>query len=189
MIKGTRTEQNLLKAFAGESQARNRYTMYASVARKEGYEQIGALFLETAENEREHASLFYKKLEGGSVEITATYPAGDIGKTIENLEYGANGEHEEWSIIYPGFAKVAREEGFEDVAKLFEKIATIENAHEGRYRKLYDNIKNNKVFTRDEEVEWVCRECGYVHKGTSAPEICPVCSHPKSFYQLNNENY
>lgn len=184
MLKGTKTEQNLLKAFAGESQARNRYTMYASQARKDGFEQIGAIFLETAENEREHASLFYKKLEGGAVEITATYPAGNIGNTLENLEFGANGEHEEWSIIYPEFAKVAKEEGFPDVAKLFENIATIEATHEERYRKLYDNVKNNKVFTKEIEMEWVCRECGYVYKGIEAPVICPTCAHPQSFYQL-----
>lgn len=189
MIKGTKTEQNLLKAFAGESQARNRYTMYASVARKEGYEQIAAIFLETAENEREHASLFYKKLEGGAVEIMATYPAGNIGKTLDNLQFGASGEHEEWESIYPEFAKVAREEGFEDVARLFDNIATIEKHHEERYKKLLENVQNNKVFTEDQEVEWVCRECGYVHKGASAPEVCPVCSHTQAFYQLNVANY
>jgi rubrerythrin len=187
MIKGTKTEQNLLKAFAGESQARNRYTMYASKARKEGYEQIAAIFLETAENEREHASLFYKKLEGGPVEITATFPAGNIGTTLENLEYGASGENEEWTELYPEFAKVAKEEGFNDIAVLFEKIATIEKSHEERYRKLYDNLKNDKVFKREEEEEWVCRECGYVHKGKEAPTICPVCAHPQAFYQLKVE--
>jgi rubrerythrin len=189
MIKGTKTEQNLLKAFAGESQARNRYTMYASVARKDGYEQIGAIFLETADNEREHASLFYKKLEGGVLEITATYPAGNIGSTIENLEFSASGEHEEWEVIYPEFAKIAREEGFEDIAILFENIASIESHHEERFKKLLDNVKNNKVFIKDEEVEWVCRECGYVHKGVEAPDVCPTCSHPQAFYQLKVENY
>jgi rubrerythrin len=189
MLKGTKTEQNLLKAFAGESQARNRYTMYASVAGKEGYEQIAAIFLETADNEREHASLFYKKLEGGMVKITADYPAGDIGSTLENLEYAANGEHEEAISIYPEFASIAREEGFEDIAKLFELISTIEAEHERRYRKLYDNVKNNEVFDRVGENVWICRECGYVHHGKSAPEVCPVCAHPQGFYQLLVQNY
>jgi rubrerythrin len=189
MLKGTKTEQNLLKAFAGESQARNRYTIYAAKAKKEGYEQIAAIFLETADNEREHASLFYKKLEGGSVEITADYPAGDLGTTLENLEYAANGEHDEATKLYPLFAKIAREEGFNDIAELFELIATIEARHEQRYHKLHANVKNNEVFDRVSETEWVCRECGYVHIGTSAPEVCPVCSHGQSFYQLNVENY
>lgn len=189
MIKGTKTEQNLLKAFAGESQARNRYSIYASKAKKDGYEQIAAIFLETAANEYEHASLFYKKLEGGAVQITADYPAGDLGTTLENLEYAANGEHDEATSIYPEFAKVAREEGFDDIAELFERISTIEARHEARYRKLYENVKNNEVFDRVSECEWVCRECGYVHIGTSAPEVCPVCAHPQSFYQLNVENY
>jgi rubrerythrin len=189
VIEGTKTEQNLLKAFAGESQARNRYTMYASVAKKEGYEQIAAIFLETADNEREHASLFYKKLTGGMVTITADYPAGDMASTLENLEYAANGEHDEATSIYPEFAKTAREEGFDDIAKLFELIATIEEQHEKRYRKLYENVKNNEVFDRVSESVWVCRECGYVHHGKSAPKVCPVCAHPQGFYQLLNENY
>lgn len=189
MLKGTKTEQNLLKAFAGESQARNRYTMYASTAKKEGFEQIAAIFLETAENEREHASLFYKKLEGGAVQITADYPAGDIGTTLQNLEFAANGEKDEATVLYPEFARTAREEGFEDIARLFERISTIEARHEERYRKLHDNVENNKVFVKDEEVEWVCRECGYVHKGTSAPEICPVCAHPQAYYQVKADNY
>lgn len=189
MLKGTKTEQNLLKAFAGESQARNRYIMYASKARKEGYEQIASIFLATAENEREHASLFYKKLECSEVEITASYPAGCIGTTLENLEYAANGEHDEAFNLYPEFAKVAREEGFQDIAELFELIATIEAHHEERYKDLYNNIKEGKVFERDEEVEWVCLECGYVHKGTSAPDVCPVCVHPQSFYKLNVKDY
>lgn len=189
MIKGTQTEKNLLKSFAGESQARNRYTMYASKAKKEGFEQIAAIFLETAENEREHASLFYKKLEGGAVEITADYPAGDFGTTLDNLGYAAEGEHDEATKLYPEFAKVARQEGFNDVADLFERISTIEAHHEKRYRNLYENVKNNIVFERSEEVEWVCRECGYIHRGTSAPEVCPVCSHAQAFYQLHIENY
>jgi rubrerythrin len=189
MIKGTKTEQNLLKAFAGESQARNRYTMYSAKAKKEGYEQIAAIFLETADNEREHASLFYKKLEGGMVQITADYPAGDIGNTLENLEFAANGEHDEATMLYPEFARVAREEGFEDVAELFELISTIEARHEARYKKLYENVLNNEVFDRVGECEWVCRECGYVYYGKSAPEVCPVCAHTQGFYQLNVVNY
>lgn len=189
MLKGSMTEQNLLKAFAGESQARNRYTMYASKAKKDGYEQIGAIFLETAENEREHASLFYKKLKGGMVEINASYPAGDIGTTLENLDFAANGEHDEWSTLYPSFAKKAKEEGFNDIADLFEHIATIEARHEERYRALYNNVLNNEVFDKVSENEWICRECGFVYKGTKAPEICPVCSHPQAFYQLNVKNY
>jgi rubrerythrin len=189
MLKGSKTEQNLLKAFAGESQARNRYTMYASKAKKEGYEQIAAIFLETAENEREHASLFYKKLEGGNVEITASYPAGDIGSTLENLNFAATGEYEEWSELYPKFARIAKEEGFNDVSGLFERIATIEKRHEERYRELYENVEKCNVFKKGEEVEWVCRECGYVHKGTTAPETCPVCSHAQAFYQVLNERY
>ena len=189
MLKGTKTEQNLLKAFAGESQARNRYTMFASQARKEGYQQIAAIFEETAGNELEHAKLFFKKLEGGDVEITASYPAGKVGMTFENLREAAKGEHLEFEVIYQEFASTARVEGFEDIAELFEKIATIEKEHEDRYRKLYQNVKNNKVFEKDEEVEWVCRECGYVHKGTASPEICPVCAHPQAYYQLKPNNY
>lgn len=190
MIKGTKTEQNLLKAFAGESQARNRYTMYASVAQKEGYEQIAALFRETADNELQHAKLFYKKLEGGAVTITADYPAGVIGDTLFNLDAAAKGEHDEAELIYPEFAKVAREEGFEDVATLFEKIAKIEKHHNERYLKLLANVKEGKVFHRDaEETVWVCRECGNLHYGTDAPEVCPVCAHPQAFYQLEVENY
>ena len=189
MLKGTRTEQNLLKAFAGESQARNRYSMYASIAKSEGYEQIAAIFLETAGNEYQHAKLFYRKLEGGMVEITADYPAGDIGTTLENLKYAAGGEHDEADLIYPEFAKVAREEGFDDVAELFEGIAKIEKHHEERYLKLYDNLKNGKVFERPDDTEWLCRECGYTHFGTTAPDVCPVCAHPQAFYQLLVENY
>jgi rubrerythrin len=163
--------------------------MYASKARKDGFEQIASIFLETAENEREHASLFYKKLEGGKVEITADFPAGDIGTTLENLAYAAEGEHDEATMLYPEFARVAREEGFTDVAELFERISTIEAHHEKRYRDLYENVKNDRVFKREEEEEWVCRECGYVHKGTSAPDICPVCSHAQAFYQLHVDNF
>lgn len=189
MIKGTKTEQNLLKAFAGESQARNRYTMFASQARKEGFEQIAAVFEETAGNELQHAKLFFKKLEGGDVEITATYPAGKVGMTFENLREAAKGEHQEFEVIYQEFASTARVEGFEDIAELFEKIATIEKEHEDRYRRIYLNVKNNKVFEKEEEVEWICRECGYVVKGTKAPLICPTCEHPQAFYQLKVTNY
>ncbi|MGI6324536.1 MAG: rubrerythrin [Bacilli bacterium] len=189
MIKGTKTEKNLLKAFAGESQARTRYTKFASVARKEGFEQIANLFIETANNEYEHATLFFNHLEGGPVEITATYPAGKVGTTLENLAQAANGEQEEHAVLYPEFAKVAREEGFNDIANLFEKIATIERNHEIRYRKLYDNVRTNKVFQKDIPQIWQCLECGYQVEGTAAPEICPVCSHPQSFYQLKCENY
>lgn len=189
MLKGTKTEQNLLKAFAGESQARNRYTMYASIAKKDGFEQISAIFLETAQNEYEHATLFYKKLEGSNIEINASYPGGVIGNTLDNLFAAANGELEEATILYPEFAKTAREEGFIEIAVLFEKISNIEANHNKRYLKLYNNVLNNKVFEKENEVEWVCRECGYVHTGNSAPEVCPVCAHAQAFYQLNIENY
>ena len=189
MLKGTKTEKNLLKAFAGESQARNRYTMYASKAKKEGYEQIAAIFLETAENEKEHASLFYKKLEGGKVEMTATFPAGDIGTTSENLDFAAKGENEEWTVLYKQFADEATQEGFLEIAKLFQNISTIEKHHEERYKKLFTNVTMNKVFEKEEVNQWVCRECGFVHNGTSAPTVCPVCSHEQAFYQLLNEKF
>jgi len=188
-IKGTKTEQNLLKAFAGESQARNRYTFFASTAKKEGYEQIAAIFLETAEQEKEHAKRFFKFLEGGTVEITAGYPAGTIGTTTQNLFAAAEGEMEEWEILYPSFAKIASEEGFPQIADAFEKIATVEAQHEIRYRKLLANIENGTVFEKTEEVEWQCRNCGYVHKGISAPEACPACSHPQAFFEVVNKNY
>ena len=187
-MKNTKTEKNLLKAFAGESQARNRYTIFASKAKKEGYEKIAEIFLKTAENEYEHAKLFYKKLKGGPVEITAAYPAGDLGSTLENLEYAANGEKEEAGDLYPNFAKTAREEGFEDVAVLFEKISTIEDHHEKRYRILHNLVKEG-FFTRKEETEWECRECGYIYKGTTPPEVCPVCDHARSYYQKNVDIY
>ena len=189
MIKGTKTEKNLLKAFAGESQARMRYSMYASKAKKEGYEQIAAFFLETAENEKEHASLFYKKLGGGHLEITASFPAGEIGTTSENLDFAAKGENEEWTKLYKEFAEVAAQEGFLEIAKLFENISTIEKRHEERFRNLFKNVTMNKVFEKEEPVEWVCRECGYVHRGTTAPSVCPVCSHEQAFYQVLNEKY
>jgi rubrerythrin len=189
MIKGTQTEKNLLKAFAGESQARNRYTMFSKVAKKEGYEQIANIFLETAGNEYEHASLFFKKLEGGPVEITATYPAGKIGTTLENLKECITGEHEEFAVLYPEFASVARKEGFEDVARLFDGIGKIEKEHEDRYQKLYDNLSTDTVYKKEEEVEWQCLECGNIVKGKEAPLVCPVCSHPRAYFQLKSTNY
>lgn len=188
-IKGTQTEKNLLKSFAGESQARNRYTFFASVAKKEGYEQISALFLETAENEKEHAKVFFKYLEGGDTEITATYPAGRIGTTAENLLASANGELEEWGTLYPDFASVADAEGLSDIATSWREIADVEEHHEARYRKLLANIEAGLVFRRGEEVMWKCRNCGYVHHGTEAPKLCPACKHPQSYYELFVENY
>jgi rubrerythrin len=188
-IKGSRTEMNLLKAFAGESQARNRYTYFASQARKEGFEQIAALFEETADNEKEHAKVFFKYLEGGMVEITASYPAGKIGKTEENLLEAAEGEKAEWGSIYPEFEKIAREEGFGDVASSFKEIAEVEEKHEKRYRKLLENIKKNMVFKKDKVVRWKCRNCGYVHEGKDAPDTCPACKHPQSYYEVMVENY
>lgn len=188
-IKGTKTEQNLLKAFAGESQARTRYTFFASAAKKEGYEQIAALFLETAEQEKEHAKRFFKFLEGGTVEITASYPAGIIGTTAENLAASASGENEEWDVAYPEFANTAREEGFPQVAAAFKMIGKVEEQHEIRYRKLLANLSNGSVFEKEEEVEWQCRNCGYVHTGTNAPESCPACLHPKAYFELRKTNY
>jgi rubrerythrin len=188
-LKGTRTEKNLLKAFAGESQARNRYTFFASVAKKEGYEQIAGVFLETAGNEKEHAEVFFKYLEGGDVEITAEYPAGKIGNTAENLLSAAEGEKLEWGTLYPDFQKVAKGEGFEDIAESFEEIAEVEEQHEKRYRKLLANVENGTVFKRDREVKWKCRNCGYVHHGKEAPKTCPACKHPQSYYELLAENY
>ncbi len=188
-IKGTRTEQNLLKAFAGESQARSRYTYFASVAKKEGFEQISAVFMETAEQEKEHAKRFFKFLEGGMVEITASYPAGVIGTTADNLKAAAEGENEEWSILYPEFAAIAMEEGFPQVATAFKMIAKVEAEHEDRYRKLLERVIAEKVFEREEEIEWQCRNCGYVHKGKKALENCPACNHPKSYFEPKKNNY
>lgn len=188
-LKGSKTEKNLLKSFAGESQARNRYTFFASAARKEGYIQIQRIFEETAANEKEHAEVFFKYLEGGEVEITAAYPAGKIGTTEENLLAAAEGELMEWGTLYPDFAKVAKEEGFLDVAESFEEIAEVEEEHEKRYRKLLENVKNGTVFKRDEEVEWHCLNCGYIHHGKEAPEVCPACQHPQSYYELHIPNY
>ena len=188
-VKGTQTEKNLLKAFAGESQARNRYTFFAKQAAKEGYEQIGALFLETAENEGEHAKIFFRHLEGGLVEITATYPAGTIGTTAENLTAAADGENEEWTDLYPAFADVAESEGLKEVATSFRQIAKVEARHEARYRKLLDNVERGQVFEKPEPVSWVCRKCGYVHQGPKAPAVCPACKHPQAYYEVYAENY
>ena len=188
-LKGTQTEKNLLTAFAGESQARNRYTFFASKARKEGYEQIANVFAETAGNEKEHAEIFFKYLEGGDVEITAAYPAGIIGDTHANLVAAAEGEKMEWSVIYAEFEKVAREEGFEDIATSFKEIAEVEEFHEIRYRRLAVNVANGEVFKKSTTVKWHCTNCGYVHEGTEAPVECPACKHPQSYYELLCENY
>ena len=188
-LKGTRTEQNLLKAFAGESQARNRYEFFAKQAKKEGLEQIAGLFQETANQEKEHAKRFFKFLEGGMVEITAAYPAGVIGHTAENLKAAAAGENEEWTDLYPAFADIAKEEGFADVAAAFRMIAKVEEQHEKRYLKLLDNLEKGVVFEKDDEVYWMCRNCGYIHKGKKAPKQCPACLHPQSYFELKPENY
>ncbi|MEM0360720.1 MAG: rubrerythrin family protein [Candidatus Diapherotrites archaeon] len=188
-LKGTKTEKNLLAAFAGESQARNRYTYFASVARKEGFEQIANIFMETAENEREHAKVFFKYLEGGEVQITAGYPAGMIKDTKSNLKAAADGERMEWSTLYAEFEKVAREEGFEQIAVSFKEIAEVEEFHEKRYRKLIENIEKCEVFKRKKPVKWHCTNCGYVHEGLEAPETCPACKHPQSYYEILAENY
>jgi rubrerythrin len=188
-IKGSKTEQNLLKAFAGESQARNRYTYFAGVAKKEGLEQISAIFLETAENEREHAKVFFKFLEGGDAEITASYPAGKISTTAENLAAAADGEHMEWGTLYPDFGRTAADEGFENVAKAFKEIGDVEAHHETRYRKLLANVQGGTVFKRPGVVQWKCRNCGYVHEGPEAPDCCPACGHPQAYYELLTEPY
>jgi len=188
-LKGTKTEKNLLTAFAGESQARNRYTYFASQARKEGYEQIAAIFLETADNEKEHAKRLFKFLEGGEVEIKATFPAGKIGNTKENLKAAAEGENYEHTQMYPEFAKIADEEGFPEIAAVFRAIAVAEEYHEKRFRALLENLENNKVFKREKPVKWRCRNCGYVHEGTEAPEKCPACAHPRAYFELLCENY
>jgi rubrerythrin len=188
-LKGTKTEQNLLKAFAGESQARNRYEFFASVARKEGYEQIANIFMETSLQEKEHAKRFFKFLEGGALEITAAYPAGVIGTTKENLKAAAEGENEEWSALYPAFAEMAREEGFPEVAAAFKMVAKVEVEHERRYLKLLQNLSEDKVFIKNGKVWWKCINCGYVYESEKALENCPVCLHPKAFMQLREENY
>lgn len=188
-IKGTRTEQNLLKAFAGESQARTRYTFFASKAKKEGYEQIAAVFTETAEQEKEHAERFFKFLEGGMLEITGTFPAGIIGTTMENLAAAAAGELEEWDELYPAWAEIAEEEGFKQVATAFRMIAKVEAEHERRYRKLLSNIEKGQVFEKEEPIKWQCRNCGYVHEGKGAPQKCPACEHPQAYFEPMKENY
>ena len=188
-LKGSRTEHNLLASFAGESQARNRYSYFASEAKKAGYEQIAAIFLETSENEKEHAKRFFKFLQGGELEIQASYPAGVIGDVAANLEASADGEHLEWTKLYKEAADVAREEGFEEIADVFREIAEVESEHEKRYRKLLANVKEGKVFKKDTVVKWKCRNCGYVHEGTEAPDECPACAHPQSYYELLAENY
>lgn len=188
-FKGSKTEKNLLTAFAGESQARNRYTYFASAARKEGYEQIANIFAETAENEKEHAKVFFKHLQGGEVEITAPYPAGVIGKTKENLEAAAAGEKMEWTTIYANFAKTAKTEGFAEVADSFEQISKVEKFHEARYRKLIANVAKKTVFKKGKAVKWHCINCGYVFEGDEAPEECPACKHPQAYYELLAGNY
>lgn len=188
-LKGTRTEQNLLKAFAGESQAKNRYEFAAKVAKEEGFEQISGIFSATALQEQTHAKRFFKFLEGGMVEITATYPAGLTGTTKENLFAAAEGEHEEWSDLYPAFAKTAEEEGFKNVAAAFKAISVAEKTHEERYRKLLENVMQDKVFQRDDKVFWYCRKCGYIHFGTKALKNCPACLHPEAYFELLPANY
>ena len=188
-IKGTQTEKNVLAAFAGESQARTRYTFFASVAKKEGYEQIAAIFEDTANNEKEHAEMFFKQLEGGDVQIEAAYPAGVIADTATNLKAAADGERLEWTTLYQDFSKVAREEGLPKIAAVFTEIAEVEEQHEKRYRKLLQNVVDGKVFERDEVASWRCRNCGYVHEGKSAPKVCPACLHAQAYYELLAENY
>ena len=188
-LKGSKTEKNLLASFAGESQARNRYTYFSSAAKKEGYEQIAFYFADTAENEKEHAKRFFKFLEGGDLEITAAYPAGKIGTTLENLKGSAEGEKHEYSVLYPEAAKIADQEGFKDIAATFRAISKAEMAHEARYRKFIANIEKCEVFKRSGSVKWKCRNCGYVHEGPNAPEACPACLHPKAYFELFCENY
>ena len=188
-LKGTKTEMNLLKSFAGECQARTRYDFFSSRAKKEELEMIASIFQETALNEKEHAKRFFNFLEGGAVEITAGYPAGKIGNTLENLRAAAEGEMEEYTQLYPAFAKIAEEEGFKEVAAAFRLIAKVEKAHAERYSRLYENLEKGKVFERDETVTWKCRNCGYLHEGKKAPETCPACLHPRSFFEIREKNY
>lgn len=188
-LKGTKTEQNLLKSFAGESQARNRYDFFASVAKKEGFEQIAAIFLETSNQEKEHAKRFFTFLEGGMIEITATYPAGKIGTTKENLKAAAEGEHEEWTDLYPHFSEVAKEEGFPEIATVYKMITKVETEHERRYLKLLQNVSEDKVFMKEGKVWWKCINCGYVYQSEKALENCPACLHTKAFMQVREENY
>jgi len=188
-FKGSQTEKNLLAAFAGESQARNRYTFFASVAKKEGYEQIGAIFEETLANEKEHAELFFKHLQGGMVEITASYPAGVIGTTVENLKAAAEGEKLEWGTLYPNFGDIAEKEGFKEIATTFKMVAQVEAYHERRYNKLLANVQEGKVFKKDQPVKWKCRNCGYVFEGAEVPDKCPTCEHPRAYFEVWMENY
>jgi rubrerythrin len=188
-LKGTQTEKNLLKAFAGESQARNRYEFFAKVAREEGYVQISNIFQKTANEEKQHAKRYFKFLEGGDVEITASYPAGKIGTTAENLKAAAMGENEEWTKLYPKFAEIAAQEGFPQVATAFKMIAKVEAEHEKRYNKLLKNVEEGTVFKKGQKVKWVCDNCGYVHEGESALENCPACLHPKAHFEIYEENY
>ena len=188
-LKGSQTEKNLLGSFAGESQARNRYTFFASKAKKDGYVQIADIFAETADQEKEHAKRFFKQLEGGDVEIAAAFPAGVIGSTLDNLKAAAAGEHHEWSELYPGFAKVAREEGFEAAAMIWEMISIAEKQHEKRYVELAGNIEADRVFKREQSVVWRCRNCGYLHEGLTAPDMCPACAHPQAHFELLGENW
>ncbi len=188
-LKGTQTEKNLMHSFAGESQARMRYTYFASAAKKEGFEQIAAIFLETADQEKEHAKRMFKYLEGGNVEITASFPAGVIGRTLDNLQAAAMGEHEEWSEAYPHFADVADAEGFPEIAEMYRMIAVAEKAHEDRYRAFVANIEAASVFAKEGEVVWQCRNCGYIHVGTEAPEKCPACLHAQAYFEIKKENW
>jgi len=188
-FKGSQTEKNLLAAFAGESQARNRYAFFASAAKKEGYEQISAFFLETAENEKEHAKLFFNLLKGGEVEITASYPAGPVGDTPANLKAAADGENLEWTTLYSEFAGTAKKEGFNEISETFSWVAKVEKFHEERYRSLLKNVKEGKVFKREASVKWHCRNCGYVFDGKEVPDQCPVCKHPRAYFEVLAENY
>ncbi len=188
-IKGTETEKNLMKAFAGEAQARNRYTYYAGIARKEGLVQISAIFEETANQEKEHAKRFFKFLEGGNIEITETFPAGPLGSTLENLRAAAAGEEHEWTDMYPAMARTAREEGFEEIALAYEAICVAEKQHGKRYKDLADNLEAGRVFKRNGTVTWRCRNCGYLHEGEEAPDLCPACLHPQAHFELLGENW
>jgi rubrerythrin len=188
-IKGTQTEKNLMQSFAGESQARMRYTYFASAAKKEGFEQIAAIFTETAEQEKEHAKRMFKYLEGGMVEINASFPAGVIGRTIDNLQAAAAGEYEEWSSLYPEFADIAEKEGFYEIAAMYRNISVAEKAHEERYRAFVKNIETASVFAKEGEVVWQCRNCGYIHVGKEAPEVCPACLHPQAHFEVKKDNY
>ncbi|MBU1221012.1 rubrerythrin family protein [Myxococcota bacterium] len=188
-VKGTETEKNLLKSFAGESQAKNRYTFFAKVAKKEGYEQISALFLETALNEEQHAKRMFEWLEGGDLEITACYPAGRIGTTKENLKASAMGENEEYTKLYPEFAAVADKEGFKEIALFYRNLAKVENEHEKRFLKLLENVEKEEVFKKQEKDKWICMKCGFIYEGFEAPKMCPVCQHPQAYFMLDPENY